>query len=67
MQKYQQLWDALFLDHFWNDNLFTTSFTLKHDYPYKKKDLNNLVKKTALFLLDFFDDIWKNNGKVEKK
>ncbi|CAB5293004.1 unnamed protein product [Rhizophagus irregularis] len=59
--------DALFLDHFWHDNLFNTSFAPKRDYPYKKKDLDNLVKKTALFLLDFFDGIWRNNGQIEKK
>ncbi|UZO00234.1 uncharacterized protein OCT59_001486 [Rhizophagus irregularis] len=53
--------DALFLDHFRHDNLFNTSFAPKRDYPYKKKDLDNLVKKTALFLLDFFDGIWQNN------
>ncbi|PKY51642.1 hypothetical protein RhiirA4_546670 [Rhizophagus irregularis] len=59
--------DAIFLDYFQHDNLFTTFFAPKRDYPYKKKDLDNLVKKTALFLLDFFDEIWKNNGQVEKK
>jgi hypothetical protein len=59
--------DAIFLDHFRHDNLFVTSFTPKHDYPYKKKELDDLIKKTALFLLDFFDEIWKNNGQVEKK
>ncbi|PKC71058.1 hypothetical protein RhiirA1_454002 [Rhizophagus irregularis] len=59
--------DALFLDHFRHDNLFNTSFAPKRDYPYKKKDLDNLVKKTALFLLDFFDGIWQNNGQIEKK
>jgi len=26
-----------------------------------------MIKRTALFLLNFFDEIWKNNGKVEKK
>ena len=26
-----------------------------------------MVKRTALFLLDFFDEIWKNNGQIEKK
>ena len=59
--------DAIFLDHFRHNNLFVTSFTPKHDYPYKKKELDDLIKKTALFLLDFFDEIWKNNGQVEKK
>ncbi|GES83314.1 hypothetical protein GLOIN_2v1830060 [Rhizophagus clarus] len=59
--------DALFLDHFWHDNLFNTSFAPKRDYPYKKKDLDNLIKNTALFILDFFDGIWQNNGQIEKK
>ncbi len=26
-----------------------------------------MIKRAALFLLNFFDDIWKHNGKVEKK
>jgi hypothetical protein len=59
--------DALFIDNFRNENLFATSFVPKRDYPYKKRDLDEMIKRTALFLLNFFDEIWKNNGKVEKK
>jgi len=59
--------DALFIDHCKSENNFMSSFAPKKDYPYKKKDLDELIKKTALFLLDFFDEISKNNGKVEKK
>ncbi|UZO22821.1 uncharacterized protein OCT59_015170 [Rhizophagus irregularis] len=59
--------DALFIDNFRNENLFATSFVPKRDYPYKKKDLDEMIKRTALFLLNFFDEIWKNDGKVEKK
>ena len=29
--------------------------------------MDEIIKWTALFLLNFFDEIWKNNGKVEKK
>jgi len=59
--------DAVFIDNFRNENLFATSFVPKRDYPYKKKDLDEMIKRTALFLLNFFDEIWKSNGKVEKK
>jgi hypothetical protein len=59
--------DALFIDHCKSENNFMSSFAPKKDYPYKKKDLDELIKKTALFLLDFFDEISKNDGRVEKK
>ncbi|CAH1771394.1 5135_t:CDS:1, partial [Entrophospora sp. SA101] len=59
--------DALFIDHCKYENNFMPSFAPKKDYPYKKKDLDELIKKIALFLLDFFDEISKNYGRIEKK
>ena len=45
--------DALFLDHCRHENLFVKSFESSRDYPYSKKDLDDLVKLTAIFHLDF--------------
>ncbi|GET64460.1 hypothetical protein GLOIN_2v1830060 [Rhizophagus irregularis DAOM 181602=DAOM 197198] len=59
--------DALFLDHCRHENLFVKSFEPTRDYPYTKKDLDNLVKLTAIFHLDFFDNLWKNPGRTELK
>ncbi|CAJ0834732.1 1_t:CDS:2, partial [Entrophospora sp. SA101] len=59
--------DALFIDHFHHENSLGAAFSPKQNYPYSKKDLDFLVKKTALFLLDFFDEVWKNNGLVEER
>ncbi|CAG8815277.1 22688_t:CDS:2, partial [Dentiscutata erythropus] len=59
--------NAIFLDHCRHENAFVSSFELKHDYPYTEKDLNNLVKLSAIFLLDFFNNLWKNPNKTEIK
>ncbi|CAG8803206.1 7115_t:CDS:2, partial [Gigaspora rosea] len=59
--------DALFIDNLRHNNDFITSFASKRDYPYTKKDLDELVKATAIFLLDFFENVWKYQGKMEKK
>lgn len=59
--------DALFLDHCRHENAFISPFELKHDYPYMEKDLDNLVKLSSIFLLDFFNNLWKNPNKTESK
>jgi len=59
--------DALFLDHCWHENSFVKSFEPKHDYPYSKKDLDDLVKLSAIFHLDFFDNLYQNPNKAELK
>ncbi len=57
--------DALFLDHCQHENSFVKSFEPSHDYPYSKKDLDDLVKLTAIFHLDFFNILWQNPNKTE--
>jgi hypothetical protein len=58
--------DVLFIDHSKSENSFISSFTPKKDYPYKKKkDLDELIKKTAL--LDFFLKSRKENGRQKDK
>jgi hypothetical protein len=59
--------DALFLDHCRNENSFVKSFEPKRNYPYSKKDLDDLVKLSAIFHLDFFNNLWKNPNKAELK
>ncbi|CAG8824852.1 35718_t:CDS:1, partial [Racocetra persica] len=58
--------DAIFVDNLRNEDTFVDFFVPKKDYPYKKKDLDVLSKSTAIFLLEFFSQIW-NNDYVEKK
>lgn len=59
--------DALFLDHCRHESSFVKSFEPKRDYPYSKKDLDDLVKLSAIFHLDFFNNLWKNTNKAELK
>ncbi|CAG8590712.1 4743_t:CDS:2, partial [Cetraspora pellucida] len=49
------------------NNNFIKLFILKHNYSYTKKDLDKLVNVIAIFLLDFFENVWKYQGKIEKK
>lgn len=41
--------NTLFLDYCKYENAFISLFELKYDYLYTKKDLNNLVKLSAIF------------------
>ncbi|RHZ84376.1 hypothetical protein Glove_82g91 [Diversispora epigaea] len=50
-----------------NDNQFAQSFAPKRSYPYTKKNLDLMTKRTAIFLLQFFEKLWINHGKAEKK
>ncbi|CAG8597706.1 7260_t:CDS:2, partial [Scutellospora calospora] len=47
---------------------YTTSKVIfQYDYPYTKKDLNNLVKLSAICLIDFFNNLQQNPDKTELK
>ncbi|RHZ81370.1 hypothetical protein Glove_121g14 [Diversispora epigaea] len=59
--------DAMFIDYHRNDNQFAQSFTPKRSYPYTKKNLDLMAKRTAIFLLQFFEKLWINCGKAERK
>ena len=49
--------DALFIDHCRHENSFVKSFEPKCDYPYSKKDLDSLIKLSAIFHLEFFNNL----------
>ncbi|RHZ82280.1 hypothetical protein Glove_110g21 [Diversispora epigaea] len=59
--------DAMFIDYHRNDNQFAQSFAPKRSYPYTKKKLDLMTKRTAIFFLQFFEKLWINHGKAEKK
>ncbi|RHZ86530.1 hypothetical protein Glove_50g9 [Diversispora epigaea] len=59
--------DAMFIDYHRNDNQFAQSFAPKRSYPYTKKNLDLMAKRTAIFLLQFFEKLWINCGKAERK
>ncbi|RHZ49796.1 hypothetical protein Glove_511g6 [Diversispora epigaea] len=59
--------DAMFIDYHRNNNQFAQSFTSKRSYPYTKKNLDLMTKRIAIFLLQFFEKLWINCGKAEKK
>ena len=63
-EKFRQ--NAIFIDKNWN-NTFGTNFANTHNYPYTKKKIDFLAKQTAIFLLNFFSEIWRNSGYVEIK
>ncbi|CAG8667649.1 21778_t:CDS:2, partial [Racocetra persica] len=50
-------YNALFIDNLQQNNDFIESFVPKRNYPYTKKDLDELVKVTAIFFLDLFENI----------
>ncbi|RHZ76961.1 hypothetical protein Glove_187g6 [Diversispora epigaea] len=59
--------DAMFIDYHRNDNQFAQSFAPKRSYPYTKKNLDLMTKRTAIFFLQFFEKLWINREKAEKK
>ncbi|PKY55287.1 hypothetical protein RhiirA4_474632, partial [Rhizophagus irregularis] len=59
--------DAIFIDYNQNDNEFARFFASKRSYPYTKKNLDLMTKRAAIFLLQFFEKIWINQGKAERK
>jgi hypothetical protein len=48
-------------------NSFTKMFSNHHNIIYTEKQLEFLEKKTAIFLLDLFQNVWKNRGCTTKK
>ena len=48
-------------------NSFIETFSNDHNIVYTEKQLKFLEKKTAIFLLDLFQNVWKNLGGVTKK
>ncbi len=46
-----------------NDNSFTNMFSENYKIRYLAKQLEYFEKRTALFLLNFFTDIYQNLGK----
>jgi len=48
-------------------NSFSETFSNNHNIVYMEKQLKFLEKKTAIFLLDLFQNVWKNHGGVTKK
>jgi hypothetical protein len=59
--------DAIFIDYHRNDNEFAQSFSPKKSYPYTKKNLDLMRKRSAIFLLQFFEKVWVNQGKAERR
>ena len=47
----------------WDHCKLKDTFQKSKTYPYKPSALDILTKKTSLFLLDYFKEIYKNRGK----
>jgi len=54
--------DAIAIDHNRHNSEFIRPFLSLNKYPYKKKDVDIMTKKVALFLLDFFKRILLNSN-----
>jgi len=52
--------DAIFIDSQKHNNDFMKPFINTKKYPYTKKNIDIMVKQTALFLIEFFQEIWSN-------
>src|ERR1044072_833568 len=55
------------IDQMRGKNSFSETFSNNHNIVYTEKQLKFLEKKTAVFLLDLFQNVWKNRGGVTKK
>jgi hypothetical protein len=55
------------IDYTRGKNSFAEIFSKNHNIVYTKKQLEFLEKKTAIFLLDLFQNVWKNHGHTTKK
>ena len=53
--------DAMFIDSQRHNNDFMGPFINTKKYPYTKKNIDVMVKQTALFLVEFFQKIWSNS------
>ena len=58
--------DAINLDSNKHNSNFMDPFITKKNYPFKKKSLDNMVKKSALFLIEFFQKILTNLNTSKK-
>jgi len=54
--------DAINLDSSKHNSDFMRPFITKKNYPFKKKNLDNMIKKQALFLIGFFQKILTNSN-----
>lgn len=63
----QIIYQAKMIDQTRGKNSFTETFSNDHNIVYTEKQLKFLEKKTAIFLLDLFQNVWKNLGGVTKK
>nr|CAG8467446.1 7683_t:CDS:2 [Entrophospora candida] len=53
--------DAISIDSQRHSNDFMKPFVNTKRYPYTKKNIDIMVKHTALFLIEFFQNIWSNS------
>jgi hypothetical protein len=53
--------DAISIDNQRHNNDFMKPFVNTRKYPYTKKNIDIMVKQTALFLIEFFQNIWSNS------
>jgi hypothetical protein len=58
---------AKIIDQTRNKNSFAEVFSKNHNIVYTEKQLKFLEKKTAVFLLNLFQNVWKNRGRTTKK
>ena len=58
---------AKIIDQMRSENSFIEVFSKNHNIVYMEIQLDFLEKKTAIFLIEFFQNIWKNRGRVTKK
>jgi len=58
--------DALVIDTEKHNNNFLNAFVGKKNYPYSKKKIDCMLERSAIFLLQYFESVWKNLGKTQK-
>jgi len=63
----QIIYQAKVIDQTRGRNSFTETFSNNHNIIYTEKQLTFLEKKTAMFLLDLFQNVWNNRGGVTKR
>jgi hypothetical protein len=54
--------DAISIDSQRHNNDFMKPFINTKKYPYTKKNIDIMVKQTALFLVEFFQKIWSDSA-----
>ncbi|CAJ0843986.1 8578_t:CDS:2, partial [Entrophospora sp. SA101] len=58
--------DALVIDTEKHNNNFLNAFVEKKKYPYSKKNIDCMLERSAIFLLQYFESVWNNLGKTQK-